>query len=130
MAEIETVQWSGLAMNAVVMTATFPTTPGSTHVSTGHLQRFWMKGNSEAGSIFLFESGTNIALGVLTAGSNVFDSSNPRIVVQTAAGADAAAGDNLYDRAIVHNPLYIVASGLTSGTGNKLGTVVAEYVRP
>lgn len=130
MAEIETVVWSGNALSAANPTAMWPLNGGSQFVATGHLQRVWMKGNSTAGSIYFFESGTDIALGTLAAGSNVFDSSNPRIVVETVAGAAAAAGDNLYDRAIVHAPLYITGSGFTSGTNNKLGTVVLEYVRP
>lgn len=121
------IVWSGNTISGANPGATFALQPAANFAPQGKLLRVWMKGNSTAGSLYFFESGTDAKLATLVAGSNAINIAYPRTTVEDNVNVAAAAGDNLWGEFYVTNPLYLTGSGFTSGTDNKLGTITAEY---
>lgn len=128
MTDYKSVTWSGNALSGANPDVTYPL-EGANFAVVGLPTRLVWQNVSNGGSLYFFESGTNLKIATLTTGSNTTEVSYPATKWEDNAGTAAAAGDNLWRPFLVSNPVYLTGSGFTSGTNNKIGQIRLEYVR-
>ena len=88
----------------------------------GQLERVNITSSHAAGSVLIYESGTNATLLTFTTASGTNPIVRyPRTPVSDSAGTQTtSASGNIWTNYILNTPVYVAGSGLTSGTSASL----------
>jgi|19_taG_2_1085344.scaffolds.fasta_scaffold179313_1 hypothetical protein len=102
----------------------------SSEVLNGDILKIRVAGITSPGSLWIAESGTDIEIwrrNNITSGLSNFEVYPRSQIVDSSNVTINQASGNVWDYSIVNSPVYIAASGLTSGTDTTFGPVTVFY---
>lgn len=120
---IKEARFSAISITGSTQAATF----ADSNVN-GEILRIRIDKSNSPGSVWIAESGTNIEIwrqNAVTSGTSVVFDAYPHVF--TVNATNATGSPHTATNRIVNGPIYLAASGLTSGTARSFGPVTVFY---